>query len=154
MVRANLATVHSSSDTAESVLTFKRFNHAYEAVSEYQWQKPVVSRVCELLALRDNWDSYHAPALGHDLGMFAIQLLEEVMVPGIKAPQIVPTSEGKLQIEWHTGGCDLEIEINGIYDIDMWFQNHKLQEDAYFVSLDSDYTEISNAIRTIIRQKK
>ncbi|OUJ05369.1 hypothetical protein HK23_06265 [Acetobacter malorum] len=111
-----------------------------------------MTRICELLQLRENWDSYHAPALERDLGMFAIQLLNQIMVPGIKAPQIVPTSEGKLQIEWHTGGCDLEIEINGIYDIDMWFQNHRQQEEGYFVALDSDYTQISDAVRTIIRQ--
>ncbi len=69
---------------------------------------PVFAAVEELGTLRDGWDSHggRAPtkaALTAATGaLFALR---------DHAPQVVPTPNGGLQLEWHESGVDLEIEF-------------------------------------------
>ena len=54
-------------------------------------------------SLRDlplNWDSYGSPKIGEG----ALKVLQGL--------QVVPTSPGGIQVEWHCNGYDLEIEFN------------------------------------------
>ena len=44
--------------------------------------------------------------------VFAVQLLSRVMADDTCVPQVVPRYNGGLQLEWHTGGVDLEIVID------------------------------------------
>lgn len=41
----------------------------------------------------------------------ALQLLGRIMSPDSIAPLVVPRYNGGIQLEWHTNGVDLEIEI-------------------------------------------
>lgn len=55
-----------------------------------------------LRLLKSNWDSYGAASISPEAIATASQFLQ---------PDIVPTSQGGIQLEWHNFGIDLEIEI-------------------------------------------
>ena len=67
----------------------------------------------ELRSLKPNWNSYKARAITDAALKTAAVLLTE-------NPQIVPCSNGGIQIEWHTKGIDFEFRIapDGREDLD------------------------------------
>jgi hypothetical protein len=73
------------------------------------WMEKVTARFVELLGLRPDWDSHGGrpidPANVGEAGRF----LAAVMDPFTPAPNIVPTSGGGIQLEWHRAGLDVEL---------------------------------------------
>src|SRR6266851_8436106 len=65
----------------------------------------------ELLKLPANWDSYGARMIRAEVVAEAADLLRKIVQPDTPQPAVVPTVQGGVQLEWHTGGIDLEIEI-------------------------------------------
>lgn len=61
-----------------------------------------------LLRLEPGWDSYGASAVEAHAVVAALAFLGRL--PLQSAPSLVPTSRGGIQLEWHTGGVDVEIE--------------------------------------------
>lgn len=70
-----------------------------------------LNRIRDLAALGPNWDSYGARPLQRDAIVHAIRLLAVVMQSHVSSPEIVPTSSGGLQLEWHRNGAVLEMEV-------------------------------------------
>jgi len=68
-------------------------------------------KLVELSLLEKNWDSYG----GKPMTRLALQQAELLLrcFAAIDAvePFVIPTSGGGIQLEWHTGGYDLEMEI-------------------------------------------
>ena len=79
---------------------------------EPEWLMPVFSALSELLALAANWDSYGAPSVDPMSVASALEALSWVMRSDTIVPTVVPTVEGGVQLEWHTRGIDLEIEVS------------------------------------------
>ena len=73
--------------------------------------QPVVESCFSLLDLKPGWDSYgaHAPKL--HLIEAALQLITRLMRAEVPAPQVVPTTKGGIQFEWHLGDQELEVEV-------------------------------------------
>jgi hypothetical protein len=65
----------------------------------------------ELLTLPRDWDSYGGRAVDPACAWAAWQLLLLLMREDSPVPNLVPTSRGGVQIEWHAKGIDLEIEV-------------------------------------------
>src|SRR5206468_4162766 len=59
----------------------------------------------------ENWNSYGARPIRPEIVHVAAQLLRETVNHNTPQPAVVPTVGGGVQLEWHTGGIDLEIEI-------------------------------------------
>lgn len=76
-----------------------------------RWFRATAEDVCRVLNLANNWDSYGAPRIDRTLAGTGLGLLLEVMDPDTPAPTVVPTAEGGIQFEWHSGGMDVEIEL-------------------------------------------
>lgn len=74
------------------------------------WFKPTVRALADLLWLEPNWDSYGARRVVSCHVEGAVKLLAEVMSNDSPAPSVGPTSRGGVILEWHRGGCDLEVE--------------------------------------------
>jgi hypothetical protein len=66
----------------------------------------------EILSLPENWDSYGGRAIDPETVISTLQLLDAVMRPDTPLPAVVPTNRGGIQLEWHTRGIDLEIQIS------------------------------------------
>ncbi len=74
------------------------------------WLDQAMARINKLLDLPANWDSYSARAVDVDSVKTALRILFWTMQPETPLPQIIPTSRGTIQLEWHLRGVDLEVE--------------------------------------------
>lgn len=79
------------------------------------WLKRVLDQAVELLELRDGWDGPRSRTVEpRVIEMLVVDVLPTIMPPGKHAiaPQLVPTREGGVQLEWHRGGWDVEVELS------------------------------------------
>ena len=67
-----------------------------------------LNRVGELLRLPDDWDGYGSAPISQTTADAALRLRACVAVE----PQMVPTSGGGIQLEWHNRGFDVELELD------------------------------------------
>ena len=74
------------------------------------WLAPTGQALVDLLDLASDWDSYGAWAVEPSHVCAAFQVLLLTMRHDTPAPAVVPTNRGHVQLEWHVGGIDLEIE--------------------------------------------
>lgn len=65
-------------------------------------------RLMALAELEHNWDSYGALPISMETLCMAEHMIKATDVPGV---QIVPGSDGSVQLEWHTKELDMEIWI-------------------------------------------
>jgi hypothetical protein len=63
--------------------------------------------------LEKGWNSYRAVPIEEKAIQFASILTE-------MAPQIVPTTGGGIQLEWHCEGLDIELEISPDGSMNIW----------------------------------
>jgi hypothetical protein len=75
------------------------------------WINDAKQKLDELGSLKAGWDSYAARPISKSARSAALQLLQEISLPSTPRPAIVPTSDGSVQLEWHTKGIDLEVRI-------------------------------------------
>jgi hypothetical protein len=71
------------------------------------------------------WDSYKGVPLRTDIGNFALTILTNILKPQTPLPQVIPTSSGGVQFEWHERDIDLELHFNGPYECQVWFYDHR-----------------------------
>jgi hypothetical protein len=114
----------TSAASAQAKSQFPNFYRAFNAPPEQRWQIEVQSRLVEYVKMQPGWDSYSAPRIGWDTGMFALSILHEVMRTRTPIPQVVPSGAGGVQFEWHQKGIDLELHIAGPYECELWFEDH------------------------------
>ncbi len=74
------------------------------------WLEPTGRACAELLWLKRDWDSYGARPIEPRNVVAMLEFLVRVMANDTPAPSVVPTSRGSVQVEWHMGGVDVEIE--------------------------------------------
>ncbi|SCZ52899.1 hypothetical protein [Thiohalomonas denitrificans] len=89
------------------------------------WIKRAISRLERIAALPQNWDSYGALTIASENIKVVIEALMGLCSAGTPEPSIVPTPSGGVQIEWHTNGIDLEIEVVRPTQIEVLFEDHK-----------------------------
>jgi len=96
-----------TSRTAAPVVTMKV---GYAAA----WFRDAIDRLEDLASLAPGWDSYGAKSVAADMALAAVKFLAAVAAaaPSVHEPSIVPLSDGGIQVEWHRGGIDLEVEFS------------------------------------------
>jgi hypothetical protein len=65
-----------------------------------------------LRQLPPRWDGHRASQVTRDAVESAVQVLARVMSDVLAPPQFFPLPNGGLQMEWHAGGDDIEIEVD------------------------------------------
>lgn len=76
------------------------------------WIVSALQRLDELAALAPGWDGANAPALNPAYIKSALEFISSDLITSIDAkPDLVPTCDGGLLIEWHTEAVDLIIEL-------------------------------------------
>jgi hypothetical protein len=73
------------------------------------WVEPTLRAYSQIQELADDWDSYGAKKVNHDLIRSSLLVLTQVMGPLSPVPSVVPLADGGLQLEWHRKQQDLEI---------------------------------------------
>jgi hypothetical protein len=122
-------TTASSEPATPRAANYPNFLGAFNAPPERRWQIEVQSHLLKYAKMQKGWDSYSAPPVGWDIGMFALSVLNDVMRTRTPIPQVVPSAAGGVQLEWHQKGIDLELHIAGPYQCELWFQDHQQPND-------------------------
>jgi hypothetical protein len=139
-------TRESATTTSKSDDGYPNFRGAFNSEPQRQWEVEVVRRVVKLLDMPEDWDSYGAPKIKKDAGMFALEILQKVMRPRTPMPQIVPTAAGGIQIEWHEKGIDLEIDILGPYECELWYRDQRSQQAPSSTPFSNDFSLLREPI--------
>lgn len=75
------------------------------------WARIVVSRLERLATLEKNWDAEGAASPSSAAFLESLDLLADLMERDTPPPAIVPTSQGGLSLEWHSGTQSIEVEV-------------------------------------------
>lgn len=84
---------------------------------EPKWLHPALKSLSKLGSLPNNWDSYGSQPISLHSVAGVLRLLSMLMTDSTPLPAFVPIRNGAIQIEWHTKGIDLEIQVSptGLY---------------------------------------
>ena len=116
------------------------------------WVKPTIDRLEILLTLPENWDSYGAASISFVNVEYAFRLLAFIMGDDTPPPDVVPTSEGSIQVEWHEAEMDLEIEVLLPYRVHVSYKDRRYAEREWSDELTSDLTQLKTAINELTRR--
>jgi hypothetical protein len=111
----------------------------------------LASRFDEVVGLPRGWDGYSAVPVSFGTAQFAAQMIERLCIPDVPAPSIVPGSDGSLQVEWHAGGFDIELDVQGPNEVEAYRLNQgtdatdELEVESDFTQIASWLTELSLA---------
>lgn len=94
------------------------------------WSAGVTQRIDELLRLPTNWDSYGASPINPSAAAAALRLVLRTADSATPAPQVVPTVEGGLQLEWHERGIDLEIATHPGGRVTLYYFDHRTGKES------------------------
>ena len=75
------------------------------------WFNPVLRGFANIIALPDNWNGEGAARVDRDAINRALAAIDQLLDRNALTPSVVPTPDSGVQIEWHHGGKDLEIEF-------------------------------------------
>ena len=114
------------------------------------WEREIVATLCRYLELPSNWDSYGGKPLRLDTGMFALQVLSNIMSETIPLPSIVPISSGGVQFEWHQNDLDIELYIAAPYECELSVHDHCSQGAPVTVPLKTDLSVLSEQVRRLV----
>lgn len=119
-----------------------------------EWYEVVQSRLEELVDdLRPGWDGYNGRPVSFLNASFALSMLSSICRPDTPAPQIVPGSDGDLQIEWHTDEVDIELAVRGPYVVNAWRWVVGDDPDGESLELSQDFTEVANWVSEILEHQ-
>jgi hypothetical protein len=105
--------------------------------SDHRWQKAVVCQLNELVALERGWDGYRAGPVRFDTANFALQMLESACGEDTPCPQIVPGTDGDMQVEWHFANGDIELHVRSPLQVSAWARIDGVELEA---ELTNDFT--------------
>lgn len=77
-----------------------------------KWVYETFRSATNLLTLRKSWDTYGADVISEDAVKNTLESLFSFCGQSTPLPSLVPLSTGKIQVEWHSKGKDLELEID------------------------------------------
>jgi hypothetical protein len=83
------------------------------------WRPFVRNRLRSLASYSVGWDGYDGMSPRPDVVAFAWHVVSSVMSDSAPLPQIVPLSDGSLQIEWHTRKLHLEVHVAAPYSVSL-----------------------------------
>lgn len=114
-----------------------------------KWRESALARLNELIRLECGWDGYRGAPVSFEIAHFAIQLLEVACGPETPAPQIIPGTDGDLQIEWHTQLGDVELDVRAPNDVIAWRCTASTGPDGEEIALRNVFSSVANWIKEL-----
>jgi len=139
----------TGSDTHTRVIHIG-FHRAIVSRPTRDWHKEVTATLNELAALPRGWDGYNGRPVRFDCAYFALSMLEAICPADGPAPQIVPGSNGDLQLEWHMPNEDIELHVRGPNKVTAWRVAGATDPDGEELQLTNDFTQVAAWIRAIM----
>lgn len=104
-----------------------------------RWWPSLEARFNELTSLEKGWDGYKGRPVLFTVATFAANLLERICIEGISEPDLVPGSDGTMQIEWHKNGYDVEIDVLGPNSVVAARYDHQSHHEEV-IELENDFS--------------
>lgn len=133
--------VISESSKIGQILAFANPNGQSVRVMPWStaWNNTLQNRFDEITSLPIGWDGYNGRPVSFTCASFAAKLLEGLYVEGLSAPDLVPGSDGTLQIEWHKNKFDIEIDVLGANKVQAMRSDHITKLETQ-LELDVDFS--------------
>lgn len=114
-----------------------------------EFLRDAYTRYSRLLEHTSNWDGHGGKRLSGDTFQFALTMLAQILDDETPVrPQLVPTSYGGIQIEWHSMKGDLEIEIERPLRFSVYFEDaHSGHTEEFEGS--SDFSELADILKRV-----
>jgi hypothetical protein len=107
-----------------------------------KWLKQTNNLLYSIIGLDNNWDSYGAKRISSKVAEAVSDLLCDIMQRTTPAPQIVPSANGSMQLEWHLKGIDLEIEVKSFSKFHVFFEDAQNIELPWEGDIDVDLSKL------------
>lgn len=114
-----------------------------------KWWSKITNRMKVLLNLEVGWDGYRGKPVSFENAIFALKVLETVCPNTAPEPQIVPGSNGDLQIEWHIHGVDIELDILAPNKVNFWISNAETGEEGKEVPLTTNFVSVADEMKKL-----
>jgi hypothetical protein len=89
---------------------------------DWSWIPVLIDKLRELLRLPRDWDGYGAEPVRPEAALTSALIVNATLAKGARFPEIIPTVDGGVQIEWRRGNRHLEIEVMSPYEISMLYR--------------------------------
>jgi len=109
------------------------------------WLSELNQRFDEIVSLPKGWDGYSGVAVTFTCATFAANLLERLYVDSVPVPQLVPGSDGSVQIEWHVNGFDVELDVLAPYEVNA-IRRNVTTDEVEELELQTDFTALTGWI--------
>lgn len=113
------------------------------------WLNRARAKLDELGQLQAGWDSYGAKQVSSLARFAAFELLRQTATRATPAPALIPTSEGLVQIEWHTRGIDLEVLVISPTRFSVLFEDSREEADRIEEELRYDLRKLKTVIQLL-----
>lgn len=134
--------VRQGQSPATSIFAFPRHRNAARVTTHRsEWVEELRPKLNELTSLRIGWDGYKGLPVSFDCASFGADLLEKLCQVSVPAPSLVPGSDGTMQIEWHVGGFDIELDIKDVYEVVAYRRSCATSAEEE-LHLDTDFTQV------------
>lgn len=112
------------------------------------WMRDLNSRFNDVVSLPRGWDGYTGVPVSFTTAQFAAQMIERLWVPEVPTPSIIPGTDGSVQVEWHAGGYDVELDVLGPLEVEAYRLNLATGE-VDELEIESDFSQIAQWISDI-----
>ena len=114
------------------------------------WIRDLNSRFKEIISLPRGWDGYAGTPVSFATAQFAAQMIERLWVPDVPTPGIIPGTDGSVQVEWHAGGYDIELDVLDPLEVEA-FRLNQASGEVDEIKIESDFSQIAQWISDIAR---
>jgi len=118
-----------------------------------KWMADLQERLDEITSLPRGWDGYDGRPVSFNAALFAANLIERLFVAGVPSPDVVPGSDGTLQIEWHRNQYDIEIDVLGPYEVVAYRRNQRTGNEQE-LELQTDFTALAGWIDDLLAEQQ
>jgi hypothetical protein len=126
-----------------------------DPISRPAWiSKDLTDKLRIFLSLRSNWNRDGAPPVSTEAARSTLELALQISAPSGISPSIIPTRAGGIQLEWHKGLIDLEVEVAAQGDVFLWYDDEETgtERDERLPSLRTAAQEIT-ALLAIVESR-
>ncbi len=117
-------------------------------VHKSPWIEHLKERFDVITSLKTGWDGYEGKSVAFEHAVFAANLIDRLYTDDVPPPEIVPGSDGTLQIEWHRRGLSVELDVLEPYQV----LATKITRDSGQIeehTLDSEFSLVADWIKQL-----